>query len=75
MNDCLKVKLRLPTDDMPANQRHIIAVVDDGVETHEYTFGRHTPLKQVWEMVPRLYMDAKFPPKKKQKIKEVIRIA
>lgn len=68
MDNQLDVKLRLPTDDMPAKERFIIAVVNDGVETAEYKFGRHVPVKQIWEMVPRLYMDSKFPPKKKQKI-------
>lgn len=70
-NNTLQVKLRMPTNEMPVNHRVIVAEVYDGVETVEYKFGRHTPLKQVWEMIPRLYMDSKFPPKKKQKFSSV----
>lgn len=72
--DKLDVKLLIPGKDLPPGERFIIAEVFDGVERVQYRFGRNQSLKHVWEMVPRIYADSKFPPKKKQKfdVKKVV---
>lgn len=72
MNDCLQVKIRLP-EKRSVEQRVIIAEVFDGVETVEYWFGRNTAIKQIYAMIPILYMDSRYPPKKKQKFDKVIK--
>jgi hypothetical protein len=70
MLDRLEVKLIIPGKELPPNERHIVAVVNDGVETVQYRFGRHQSLQHIWEMVPRMYMDSKFEPKRKQKFNQ-----
>jgi hypothetical protein len=71
-NEGLKAILCVPGKHAPIGMRHITARVFDGVETVEYQFGRDVPLRKVWEMIPRLYADSKFPPVRKQKIKKAV---
>jgi hypothetical protein len=66
MNTGLHATLCVPGKDAPKSMK-IIARVFDGKESVEYTFGPHVPLKSIWEQIPRLYMDSKFPPAKKIK--------